>query len=58
MSRDDEKNILYGGPEPELIDKSSKSLGEAILRKLTENGDDIMFVSQLLPYCKLKTKKQ
>lgn len=41
----DDKNILYGGPEPELIDSTSKSLGEVILKKLKENENDFMFVS-------------
>lgn len=39
-----EKNILYGGPDPELIDAESKSLGEVILKKLSSNGSDVIFV--------------
>lgn len=39
------ENILYGGPDPPLIDEDSKSLGEVILKKLTDNGNDAMFVS-------------
>lgn len=45
MSADNEKNILYGGPEPALIDGEAKSFGEVILRKLAVNGNDVMFVS-------------
>lgn len=45
MGEDNEKHILYGGPEPPLIDADSKSLGEVILKKLTVNGNDAMFVS-------------
>lgn len=53
-SRHDEQqqdpHILYGGPEPELIDSTSRSLGEVILKKLAENGTDPMFVSILLGF--------
>lgn len=42
---DNEKNILYGGPEPPLIDEESKSLGEVILKRLALDGGDVMFVS-------------
>lgn len=45
MGDDNDKNILYGGPEPPLIDDDSKSLGEVILKKLNSNGDSVMFVS-------------
>lgn len=45
MGDDNDKNILYGGPEPPLIDEDSKSLGEVILKKLNINGDSVMFVS-------------
>lgn len=45
MSDNSEKNILYGGPEPPLIDAEAKSLGEVILKKLSANGDDVIFVS-------------
>lgn len=41
----DEKNILYGGPDPPLIDEEAKSLGEVILKKLRDDADDVMFVS-------------
>lgn len=43
-----EKNILYGGPEPQLIDAQSKSLGDVILKKLSTNGSNLVFVSFLL----------
>lgn len=46
MGDDNEKNILYGGPEPSLIDEESKSLGEVILKKLAINGNDVIFVSE------------
>lgn len=39
------KNILYGGPEPPLIDDESKSFGEVILKKLATHGNNVMFVS-------------
>lgn len=45
MGDDNDKNILYGGPEPPLIDEDSKSLGEVILKKLNINGDSVIFVS-------------
>lgn len=45
MSDNNGENILYGGPEPPLIDEESKSLGEVILKKLAVNGNDVMFVS-------------
>lgn len=45
MSVKNEENILYGGPEPPLIDDESKSLGEVLLKKLTINPDEVMFVS-------------
>lgn len=48
MGKDNEKNILYGGPEPELIDAEAKSLGEVILKKLAANGNDVMFVSGII----------
>lgn len=41
------KNILYGGPEPPLIDDESKSFGEVILKKLSTHGNNVMFVSAL-----------
>lgn len=40
-----DKNILYGGPEPPLFDDESKSFGEALLKKLQSNGDQTIFVS-------------
>lgn len=42
-----ETNILYGGPEPQLIDAESKSLGEVFLKKLSSKGSDVIFVSIL-----------
>lgn len=47
MSDKNDKNILYGGPEPPLIDDESKSLGEVLLRKLTVNPNDVMFIDGL-----------
>lgn len=44
MSDDNEKNILYGGPDPPMIDNESKSLGEVILKKLAVNGNDVIFI--------------
>lgn len=45
MSDKNEENILYGGPEPPIIDDESQSLGEVLLKKLTINANDVMFVS-------------
>lgn len=44
-NKNNEEHILYGGPDPPLIDEDSNSLGEVILKKLTVNGNDAMFVS-------------
>lgn len=46
MGDDNEKNILYGGPDPPMIDNESKSLGEVILKKLAVNGNEVIFVSK------------
>lgn len=40
-----EENIVYGGPEPPPIDSQSKSLGEVVLKKLADDGNEVMFVS-------------
>lgn len=45
MSNKNEENILYGGPDPPLIDDESQSLGDVLLKKLTINPNDVMFVS-------------
>lgn len=48
MNEYQDKNILYGGPLPPLIDDESRSLGEIVLKQLAnkENQNDvIMFVS-------------
>lgn len=45
MSAKNGENILYGGPEPPLIDDESQSLGEVLLKKLTIHPNDVMFVS-------------
>lgn len=50
MSDNKEKNILSGGPDPPLIDNKSKSLGGVILKKLTVNGNDVMFVSKIASF--------
>lgn len=44
-NKNNEEHILYGGPDPPLIDEDSNSLGEVILKKLAVNGNDAMFVS-------------
>lgn len=48
MSAYEDKNILYGGPLPPLIDDKSRSLGEIVLKQLSnnENQNDVMFVSK------------
>lgn len=51
MSDKNEENILYGGPDPPLIDDESQSLGEVLLKKLTINANDIMFVSNRYSIC-------
>lgn len=55
MGDDNAKNILYGGPEPELIDAEAKSFGEVILKKLTVNENNVIFVS--IKLCALSTRK-
>lgn len=45
MAADVGKNILYGGPEPPIIDDESESFGEVILKKLATHGNNVMFVS-------------
>lgn len=45
MNAKNGENILYGGPEPPLIDDESQSLGEVLLKKLTIHPNDVMFVS-------------
>lgn len=47
MSYQNEENILYGGPEPQLIDINFKSLGELLLKKLSIHGDDLIYVSTM-----------
>lgn len=42
-----EENILYGGPDPPMVDETAKSLGECILNKLTEYQERVLFVSIL-----------
>lgn len=46
MSDQNEENILYGGPAPESIDVNFKSLGELLLKKLSIDGDDLIYVSK------------
>lgn len=58
MGDDNEKNILYGGPDPPLIDPEARSLGEVILKKLTVNENDVIFVSKLIPASIFKTDTQ
>lgn len=45
MSDQNKENVLYGGPEPQIIDENFKSLGELLLKKLSTRGDDVMYVS-------------
>lgn len=45
MSDQNKEYILYGGPEPQLIDDNIESLGELLLKKLSVRGDDLMYVS-------------
>lgn len=45
MAAEAGKNILYGGPEPPIIDDESRSFGEVILKKLATHGKKTMFVS-------------
>lgn len=48
MSNQNEANILYGGPEPQSIDVDFKSLGELLMKKLSVNGDDLIYVSTVV----------
>lgn len=45
MSED--KNVLYGGPDPNPPSSKLTSLGEFVLQKLETHGDKIAFVSIL-----------
>lgn len=47
MTSDNNKFILYGGPEPDNIGEGCKSLGEFLIKKLTENGDRVALVSSV-----------
>lgn len=40
------EKILYGGPDSKSIVPEAKSLGEAILKKIATNGDEIICVSK------------
>lgn len=48
MSNQNEANILYGGPEPQSIGVNFESLGELLMKKLSVNGDDLMYVSTII----------
>lgn len=52
MSDQNKENILYGGPEPQLIDNDFRSLGELLLKKLSTRGDNVMYVSMVKIYSK------
>lgn len=39
-----DENILFGGPEPPIIDDESKSFGEVILKRLKSHSETILFV--------------
>lgn len=39
------QNILYGGPDSPTLDPDARSLGEVALKKLAENGDNVVLVS-------------
>lgn len=41
----EERFTLYGGPEPENMHENTKSLGEFIIKRLTQNGDKVALVS-------------
>lgn len=58
MGDDNEKNILYGGPDPPLIDPEARSLGEVILKKLAVNENDVIFVSKFISASIFKTDTQ
>lgn len=46
----DEANILYGGPEPPIIDDQSKSFGEVILKRLQSHNETVSFVSTFFKF--------
>lgn len=45
MSED--KNVLYGGPDPNPPSSKLTSLGEYVLQRLGDHGDKIAFVSTI-----------
>ncbi|XP_058128725.1 uncharacterized protein LOC131289977 [Anopheles ziemanni] len=40
----DEKYVFYGGPLEEPIEAGCRSLGELIIKRLKENGDEVAFI--------------
>ena len=49
----DDKHVLYGGPDLAPLDPSAKSFGEVILKKLKENSSAVLFVSREIVQDKL-----
>lgn len=49
MSED--KNVLYGGPDPNPPSDKLTSLGEFVLQRLSDHGDKIAFVSISFLFC-------
>lgn len=42
------KNIVYGGPDPPNVGEGTKSLGEFLIKRMKEFGDEIAFVSNTI----------
>lgn len=39
--------VFYGGSTDESVEAGCRSLGELIIKRLRENGDDVAYVSRL-----------
>jgi 4-coumarate--CoA ligase len=44
VTSDDEKYILYGGPDPDNIGDGCRSIGEFLLKQLLRNGDTVALI--------------
>jgi 4-coumarate--CoA ligase len=44
MSSDDEKYVIYGGPDPDNVGDGCRSLGEYLLKQLLIHGDKVALI--------------
>jgi 4-coumarate--CoA ligase len=44
MIDDQEKNVLYGGPDPDNIGDGCRSIGEFFLKQMAKHGDKVAMV--------------